>query len=74
MLRALESNPKASQRELSKELCVSLGKVNYAVNALIDAGWIKLGNFANSPKKLGYVYLLTPSGMTEKAAIAAPFF
>ena len=73
VLRALESNPKASQRELSKELGVSLGKVNYAVNALIDAGWVKLGNFANSPKKLGYVYLLTPSGMTQKAAITARF-
>ena len=47
--------------------------MNYAVNALIDAGWVKLGNFANSPAKLGYVYLLTPSGMTQKAAITARF-
>lgn len=73
VLRALESNPKASQRELSKERGFILGKVNYAINALIDAGWVKMGNFANSPKKLGYVYLLTPSGMTQKAAITARF-
>ena len=73
LLRALESNREASQRELSEELGVSLGKVDYALNALIDAGWVKLGNFANSPKKLGYVYLLTPSGMTQKAAITVRF-
>lgn len=73
VFRSLESNPKASQHELPKELGVSLGKVNYAVNVLIDAGSVKLGNFANSPKKLEYVYLSTPSGMMQKAAITARF-
>ncbi len=60
VLKKLEANPHLTQRKLSKELGLSLGKTNYIINALIDKGWLKLNNFKRSDKKLGYIYLLTP--------------
>ena len=59
ILRKLVSNPKLSQRELSKELGLSLGKVNYCLKELKKKGLIKLNNFQKNPNKLNYLYLLT---------------
>ena len=73
ILKKFEDNPHLTQRELSKELGVSLGKTNYIINALIDKGWLKLKNFKRSDKKLGYIYLLTTQGITEKAILAQKF-
>ena len=72
-LRLLQENPEMSQRELAKELGVSLGAVNYCLKALIDKGWIKLANFQKSPNKWGYLYLLTPMGVTAKTTLTARF-
>lgn len=72
-LKILEQNPRLSQRDLSSHLGVSLGKTHYVVRALVDVGWVKLGNFRRSDKKLGYSYLLTPRGLAEKAKITARF-
>jgi EPS-associated MarR family transcriptional regulator len=72
-LRVLERNPKMSQRELSKELGVSLGKTHYILNSLIEVGLVKADNFRRSDNKLGYAYLLTPQGIAEKAAVTARF-
>jgi len=73
ILKKFESNPHLTQRELSKELGVSLGKTNYIINALIDKGWLKLKNFKRSDNKLGYSYLLTTQGITEKTTLAQKF-
>ena len=73
LLRLLESSPELTQRELAREMGVSLGKVNYCVNALIEKGWVKARNFKNSNNKLSYAYLLTPRGMEQKAAITVHF-
>lgn len=73
ILRLIKQNPRLTQRELSVELGVSLGKTNYVVKSLIDVGLIKLGNFRRSDSKLGYAYLLTPKGLAEKAAITVRF-
>ncbi len=73
ILKKFEENPHLTQRELSKELGVSLGKTNYVINALIDKGWIKLKNFKRSDKKLGYSYLLTTQGIAEKTMLAQKF-
>ena len=62
-----------SQRELSKELGVSLGKTHYILNSLIEVGLVKADNFRRSDSKLGYAYLLTPQGIAEKAAVTARF-
>ena len=72
-LKLLEQNPHFSQRELSAELGVSLGKTHYVVKALINMGWVKLDNFRRSDNKLGYAYLLTAKGISEKASITARF-
>ncbi len=73
ILKLLEKNPEMSQRELAKILGISLGKANYCLNALIEVGLIKVGNFRTSKNKLAYMYLLTPSGIEEKAKITLRF-
>ncbi|MFC1690035.1 MarR family EPS-associated transcriptional regulator [Pseudomonadota bacterium] len=73
VLREIEGNPEITQRELAQQLGVSLGKVNYCLRALIDRGWIKANNFKNSNNKSAYAYLLTPSGLDEKARITVRF-
>ena len=72
-LKILEQQPNLTQRQLSQALGVSLGKTNYLLKSLIDVGWIKLDDFQKSNNKWGYAYLLTPTGMTEKAAITLRF-
>ena len=69
VLNWLEKNPNMTQRQLAKELGVSLGKTHYLINSLIQVGWIKLDNFRRSDNKIGYMYLLTPTGIAEKANI-----
>ena len=73
VLKLIESNPEITQRELAKELGVSVGKANYCLKALIDKGWVKANNFKNSNKKLAYFYILTPSGLEQKTKITVNF-
>jgi EPS-associated MarR family transcriptional regulator len=73
LLRKLESNPQNTQRELSREMGVSLGKVNYCMKKLTEKGWVKLTNFSHNPNKMGYAYLLTPSGIEEKSRLTFSF-
>ena len=72
-LKILEQQPELTQRQLSEALGVSLGKTNFLLKSLIDVGWVKLDNFERSDNKWGYAYLLTPSGVAEKAAITLRF-
>ena len=73
ILKALDENPKMSQRELAGKMNLSLGKVNYCVNALMEKGWLKAQNFKNSKNKLAYLYILTPSGIEGKARLTRDF-
>jgi EPS-associated MarR family transcriptional regulator len=73
ILKLLESRPEISQRQLSKELGVSLGKANYCLKAMLDRGWIKARNFKNSQNKIAYAYLLTPAGVEKRAKMTARF-
>jgi len=73
LLKHLSEQPQASQRHLSQVLGVSVGSLNYCVNALIERGWVKATNFRNSHNKLAYAYLLTPSGIEAKTRIAMRF-
>jgi len=73
ILRLLEEDPEMSQRDLARALGVSLGKVNYCLQALIDTGLIKANNFKNSHNKQAYMYLLTRRGITEKARVTLRF-
>ena len=72
-LKLLEQKPDMTQRQIAGELNVSLGKTHYLIKSLIDVGWVKLENLRRSNNKWGYAYLLTPSGIVEKAIITAKF-
>jgi EPS-associated MarR family transcriptional regulator len=73
LLRKLEENPDLTQRQLSHEMGVSLGKVNYCMKKLIEKGWVKFSNFSHNPKKSNYIYLLTPQGIEQKAKLTIQF-
>ena len=73
VLKLLEQNPHISQRELAREMGVSLGKVNYCLKALVDKGLVKANNFKNSANKWAYFYVLTPKGIEAKAKISVRF-
>ena len=73
ILKRLEADPEISQRELAKELGISLGRANYCLKALIERGLVKAGNFRNSSNRSAYAYYLTPKGMEEKAKITLAF-
>ena len=73
LLKSLEQNSNLTQRQLSKELGISLGKVNYCLQSLIQIGFVKVHNFKNSNHKLQYSYLLTPKGIEEKTKLTIEF-
>ena len=73
LLKTLEENPGLSQRDLAKRLGVSLGKINFCLNALVAKGSLKINNFRNSDNKLAYAYLLTPNGVELKARMTMQF-
>ena len=73
ILKYLEQDSRSTQRQLSNNLGVSLGKVNYCIKSLIEKGLIKVNNFKNNKNKIQYSYLLTPKGIEEKAKITIDF-
>ncbi|MGR3572918.1 MarR family EPS-associated transcriptional regulator [Brevirhabdus sp.] len=73
VLRLLQENPEMSQRELAEAVGVSVGGIHYVLNALIDKGLVKLGNFTAADDKRRYAYLLTPQGIARKAALTRSF-
>ena len=72
-MRILQDNPDLTQRELAEKLGVSVGGLNYCLKALMGKGWVKMQNFAHSKNKFGYVYMLTPRGISEKTALTSRF-
>ena len=73
VLRKISANSQFSQRDLSKELGFSLGKLNYCLKALKVKGLIKIRNFHNNPNKINYIYVLTPKGITAKTKLTLNF-
>jgi len=73
VLRLLQDNPEMSQRELAEAVGTSVGGIHYVLNALIDKGLVKLGNFTASKDKRRYAYVLTPKGFVQKAALTRAF-
>lgn len=73
ILKSLELDSSPTQRQLSNDLGVSLGKINYCLKSLIEKGFIKVNNFRNSSNKIQYSYLLTPKGVEEKARLTLDF-
>jgi EPS-associated MarR family transcriptional regulator len=73
LLKLLEADPHASQRRIADELGISLGRVNYCLQALVKKGLVKVNNFRGSTNKRAYLYLLTPRGIEERATVTARF-
>ena len=73
LLRKIKNRPTSSQRVLAEELGFSLGKLNYCINALKNKGLVKIKNFTDNPRKLNYIYVLTPKGISEKTKLTINF-
>lgn len=73
VMRLLQENPDLTQRELAEKLGVSVGGLNYCLKALMEKGLVKMQNFTHSKNKFGYVYVLTPRGIAEKAKLTSKF-
>tara|TARA_B100000945_G_C19942340_1_gene394592 strand:- start:135 stop:464 length:330 start_codon:yes stop_codon:yes gene_type:complete len=73
ILRKIVEKPDSTQRELAEGLSLSLGKLNYCLKALREKGLVKIKNFKKNPKKINYVYVLTPKGITEKTKLTINF-
>jgi EPS-associated MarR family transcriptional regulator len=73
MLRLLEKNPEMSHRELADAVGISTGSTHYVLKAFVDKGLVKLGNFTASEDKRRYAYVLTPKGISERAALTRRF-
>ena len=73
VLHLLQENPEMSQRELAAAVGVSVGGMHYVLNALIEKGLVKLGNFRAVEDKRRYAYLLTPKGIQQKSLLTASF-
>lgn len=69
----LQENPDLTQRDIAERLGLSTSGMNYCLNALIDKGWVKVQSFSQSKNKFGYIYVLTPQGIAEKALLAGRF-
>ena len=73
ILRKIDKKPNSTQRELAKDLGISLGKLNYCITALKKKGLIKIQNFKKNPKKVNYLYILTPRGIAMKTNMTINF-
>ena len=73
VLHLVHNNPKISQRGIAEQMGFSLGKVNYCIKALTEVGFIKCKSFLNHKNKSGYLYILTPKGLSKKTALTKRF-
>jgi len=73
ILRRIANKPDSTQRAMAKSLDISLGKLNYCLKALKEKGLIKINNFKKNKSKLGYMYLLTPRGVSQKTQLTINF-
>ena len=73
ILRKISKKPKSSQRQLAKELGISLGKLNYCLKELRAKGLVKIENFKKNPNKINYLYVLTPQGISSKTKMTINF-
>ena len=69
ILTEIDRNPSISQRQLSVNLGVSIGIVNWHMKRFVTKGLIKL---QTAPVRR-YLYYLTPAGFAEKARLTAEY-
>ena len=73
VMRLISQKPEMSTRQVADEVGISNGSAYYILTALIEKGFVKLGNFKKNPRKGQYSYLLTPKGIREKSLLTHCF-
>ena len=73
VMRLISQSPEMSTRQVADEVGISNGSAYYVLTALVEKGFVKLGNFKKSPRKGQYAYLLTPKGIREKSILTHSF-
>ena len=73
VMRLISVNSEVSSRQIADEVGISNGAAYYVLTALIETGFVKLGNFKNNPRKRQHAYVLTPKGIREKSLLARSF-
>lgn len=73
VMRLLDENASITTREIARNVGISNGAAFYCVTALIEKGFVKLKNFAESKNKTNYFYELTPRGIRAKAILTVQF-
>lgn len=66
LLEAIEASEVTTQRQLARDLDISLGLVNAFIKRLAKKGYFKIMTFPRNRVK----YLLTPTGIREKSRLA----
>ena len=70
ILGEIERGRQPTQRALSAELGIALGLTNLLIRRIVKKGWVKAVNV--TPKRARY--LITPTGIAEKARITGAYF
>jgi EPS-associated MarR family transcriptional regulator len=73
VMRLISENSEMSSRQIADKVNISNGSAYYVLTALVEKGFVKLGNFKNNPRKGQYAYLLTPKGIREKSLLTHSF-
>lgn len=66
ILERVDNNDAPSQRDLARDLNISLGLVNSVIKRLAQKGYFKIGHLPNNRIR----YTLTPQGVAEKSRLA----
>ena len=73
VMRLISVNPEIYTRQVADEVGISNDSAYYVFTALVEKGFVKLGNFKNNPHKGQYAYLLTPKGIRKKSLLTHSF-
>jgi hypothetical protein len=69
LFNTVESRPEINQRQLARELDVSLGLTNTYFQRVLKKGWIR----AQQAKPRRWLYFLTPQGALEKSRLSLSY-
>ena len=69
LFNTVESSPEINQRQLARELDVSLGLTNTYFQRVLKKGWIR----AQQVKPRRWLYFLTPKGALEKSRLSVSY-
>jgi DNA-binding MarR family transcriptional regulator len=69
LFNTVESSPEINQRQLARELDVSLGLTNTYFQRVLKKGWVR----AKQVKARRWLYFLTPQGALEKSRLSLSY-